>query len=75
LASDCVVLPLDRDAALRCSVLESEARRQRQAIEHRDLMILGIAKSRDLGVATRNVAHFRGFGVPVYDPFDNVYTL
>ena len=75
LASDCVVLPLDRDAALRCAVLESEARRQKRAVEHRDLMILGIAKSRDLGVATRNVAHFRGFGVPVYDPFDNVHIL
>jgi predicted nucleic acid-binding protein len=75
LASDCEVLPLDRDAALRCAVLESEARRQGRALEVRDLLILGIAKSQDLGVATRNVTHFRGFGVPVYDPFSNVHTL
>ncbi len=75
LASDCDVLPLDRDAALRCAVLESEARRQGRTIEVRDLLILGIAKSQDLGVATRNIAHFRGFGVPVYDPFGNVHSL
>jgi predicted nucleic acid-binding protein len=75
LASDCEVLPLDRDAALRCAVLESEARRQGRTFEVRDLLILGIAKSRDLGVATRNIDHFRGFGVPVYDPFNNVHTL
>jgi hypothetical protein len=41
----------------------------------RDLLILGIAKSQDLGIATRNITHFRGFGVPVYDPFSNVHTL
>lgn len=75
LASDCDVLSLDRDAALRCAVLESEARRQGRTLETRDLLILGTAKSHDLGVATRNVAHFRGFGVPVYDPFTNVHTF
>ena len=40
-----------------------------QTCELRDLLILAIAKSQDLGVATRNVPHFRGFGVPAYDPF------
>jgi toxin FitB len=69
LASDCNVLPFDRAAALSSAILESEARRRGRAFEQRDLLILGIAKSQDLGVATRNVAHFRGFGVPVYDPF------
>ena len=75
LASDCDVLPFDRDAALSCAALESEARRRGQTIEQRDLLILAIAKSHDLGVATRNVAHFRGFGVPVYDPFTDVQVL
>jgi predicted nucleic acid-binding protein len=69
LASDCDVLPFDRDAALSCALLEAEARRLGRSIELRDLLILAIAKSRDLGVATRNVSHFRGFGVPVYNPF------
>jgi len=69
LASDCDVLPFDRDAALSCAFLDAEARRLGRSIELRDLLILAIAKSRDLGVATRNVSHFRGFGVPVYNPF------
>ena len=71
LRSGCEVLPFDREAALRCAVLESEARRRGRTIEQRDLLILAIAESRELGIATRNVAHFRGFGVPVYDPFSD----
>ena len=75
LASDCEVLPFNLDAALNCAFLESEARRRGRTIELRDLLILAIAKSYDLGVATRNVSHFRGFGVPVYDPFSDVQVL
>lgn len=75
LASDCEVLPFNRDAALNCAFLESEARRRGRAIELRDLLILAIAKSHDLGVATRNVSHFRGFGVPLYDPFSEAQIL
>lgn len=71
LASDCDVLPFDREAALNCAMLEAEARQRGRTIELRDLLILAIAKSQDLGVATRNVAHYRGFGVPVYDPFED----
>lgn len=73
LAAECEILPFDRDAALVCADIEVEARRQRRVIEHRDLLILAIAKSRSFAVATRNVAHFRGVGVPVYDPFEDVY--
>lgn len=69
LASDCDVLPFDRDAALDCAFLEAEARRRGRAIELRDLLILATARSRGLGVATRNISHFQGFGVPVYNPF------
>lgn len=69
LASDCQILDFDRAAALTCAALESEARQRGRGCELRDLLILATAKSRGLGVATRNVAHFRGFGVPVYDPF------
>jgi len=72
LASDCDVLPFDCDAALACAVLEAQARQRRRTIEQRDLLILAIAKSRELVVATRNVSHFCGFGVPVYDPFSDV---
>ena len=75
LASDCDVLPFDQAAALSCAALESEARRRGRAVELRDLLILAIAKSLHLGVATRNVDHFRGFGVPVYNPFNNIEIL
>ena len=75
LASDCEVLPFDRAAALGCAALESEARRRGRTVELRDLLILAIAKSQGLGVATRNVDQFRGFGVPVYDPFNDVQVL
>lgn len=75
MASDCDILAFDRDAALACAELEVAARHQRRAVEHRDLLILGTAKSRSMGVATRNVTHLRGLGVPIYDPFDDVYVL
>jgi predicted nucleic acid-binding protein len=75
LESDCEVLPFDRDATLSCASLESEARRRGRAFELRDLLILATAKAHHLGVATRNVSHFRGFGVPVYDPFTDVQVL
>ncbi len=75
LAANCQVLPFDRDAALSCAQLESENRRRGRAIEQRDLYIVATAKAQDLGVATRNVTHFRGFGVPVYDPFSDVHTF
>lgn len=73
LASNCDVLPFDRAAALSCAALESEARRRGRTVELRDLLILAIAKSQDLSVATGNVDHFRGFGVPVYDPFNAIH--
>jgi predicted nucleic acid-binding protein len=72
LLADCEVLPFDRDAALSCAHLEAQARHRRRTIPERDLMILAIARSRNLAVATRNVPHFHGFGVPVYDPFGDV---
>jgi hypothetical protein len=39
------------------------------------MVILAIARSRALGVVTRNAHHFRGFGVPVYDPFNDVHVI
>lgn len=75
LGSGCEVLPFDRDATLACAALEAEARRNHRTIETRDLFILAIAKSRALGLATRNVAHFRGFGVAIYDPFKDIHAI
>lgn len=67
------VVPFDRDGALAAARLEGDARRQGRTIAPHDLFILASAKSRGLGVASRNVAHFRGFGVAVYDPFADAY--
>jgi toxin FitB len=75
LGAGCDVIPFDRDAALACAALETEARHRRRTIETRDLFILAIARSRSLGVATRNVGHFKGFAVPVYDPFTDIHVV
>lgn len=75
LGSECDVLALDRSAALASADIEVEARRQRRVVEHRDLLILGTAKARSLGIATRNVAHLRGLSVPIYDPFEDAHIL
>lgn len=75
LASECKVLPLDGDAALATADIEASARHQSRTVDHRDLLILGTAKAHSLGVATRNVAHFRGLSVAVYNPFEDAYFL
>jgi predicted nucleic acid-binding protein len=75
LGSGCDIIPFDREAALACAALEADARHARRTIETRDLFILATAKSRTLGVATRNVSHFRGLGVPIYDPYKDVHLI
>ena len=62
-------LPFDTEAAILAAQIESEARRKGRAIDTRDLFILASAKARGLHVATRNLAHFKNFGVRLYDPF------
>ena len=75
LGSECEVLALDRDGALASAEIEAEARRHRRVVGHRDLLMLGTAKARSLGIATRNVTHLRGLGVPIYDPFEDAHVL
>lgn len=75
LGGGCEVIPFDREAALVCASLEAEARHEHRTVETRDLFILAIAKSRMHGIATRNVNHFRGFGVSIYDPFKDVHVI
>jgi predicted nucleic acid-binding protein len=62
---------------MRPSVVPSWNRKRVAVVgrSSRDLLILAIAKSQELGIATRNVAHFRGFGVPLYDPFSDNQAL
>jgi len=62
-------LSCDDSAALVAAEIEAEARHKGRNIEVRDLCLLASARSRRLAIATRNVAHFRGLGVTVHDPF------
>jgi predicted nucleic acid-binding protein len=75
LGSGCEVVPFDREAALACAAIEADARRARRTVETRDLFILATAKAGALRVATRNVDHFRGFGIPIYNPFNDVHVM
>lgn len=75
LAEEIEVVAFDKAAALAAVDIEREARHQRRTIETRDLLILATAKANGLRVATRNVAHFRGLGVAVYDPFNDIHVI
>ena len=63
------VLPFTSEAAFAAARLEADLRRSGRSIDTRDLFILASAKAQGAALATRNVAHFRGLGVEVYDPF------
>ena len=69
------VLPFDQAAALTASRLQARGRAGGRPFELRDLFILATADAAGLTVATRNVDHFAGFGVPVFDPFTSVRAL
>lgn len=69
------VLPFDAAAALVGARLDGDARRRGKPIPDRDLLVLATAKAHDLGVATRDLGHFRGHGVPIYDPFSGTHAL
>jgi hypothetical protein len=63
------VLPLDREAAREAARIEATAARRGRAIDVRDALLLGTASVASLGVASRNVAHLAGHGVPTLNPF------
>lgn len=69
------IVGFERDAALVAARLERDARRRGVPIDTRDLFILASARARGLAVATRNLAHFRGHGVPIYDPFADLHAV
>lgn len=69
------IIPFDQDAALAAAALEHDARQRGRAIDTRDLFILASARARRLAVATHNLDHFRGHGVSVYDPFQDLHAV
>jgi predicted nucleic acid-binding protein len=66
------VLAFDGAAALAAARVDADGRRRGTPTDLRDLFILASAKAASLSVATRNVSHFRGHGVPIYDPFSGL---
>ena len=75
LADNVEVVPFDQQAALTAARLQARGHARGRSIELRDLFILATAEAADLTVATRNVDHFAGYGVPVFDPFSNLRAL
>lgn len=63
------VVSFDARAARIAASMETSARRAGRAVDVRDVFVLATARAHGLTVATRNVAHFAGHGVPVHDPF------
>jgi len=64
------ILSVDRRAALAFTLVATTARRSGRTIGMADLLIAAIAVSRGAeAVATRNVSHFTGLGVPVINPW------
>lgn len=63
------VLPFDQAAAHAYAEIAVARRRAGRPISQFDAQIAAIARSRDAGVATRNIADFEGCGIAVIDPW------
>jgi toxin FitB len=63
------VLPLDQAAADAAGRIAARRRGAGRPVEIRDVQIAGIAASRKGTLATRNVRHFAGLGIPLADPW------
>ena len=69
LAFDRRVLAYDEPAARACGELMGERKELGRPMSVPDGQIAGIARSRHLSVATRNVSDFERCGVEIIDPF------
>ena len=63
------VLPSDQPAAQAYAEIALARRRAGRPITQFDAQIAAIARSRDAGVATRNLTDFDGCGIGVIDPW------
>lgn len=63
------ILPFDEAAALAFAEIMAAKRRMDRTILALDAQIAGIAKSRGMAVATRNVVDFEGYGVAIVNPW------
>lgn len=65
------VLPVDEPVALAWGRLKAQAKRRGRPLPEADGLILATALARNLIIVTRNVRHFRGWGVPVHNPWSH----
>jgi predicted nucleic acid-binding protein len=63
------VLAFDSEAALQAAALAAARQRAGRPVDIRDTQIAGIAQARRATLATRNVRHFEGLTVPVFNPW------
>ena len=64
------VLRFDRQAALAAAKCHAHCRRIGRPIETTDAQIAGIAISRNIPIATRDIHDFAGIGVKLINPWD-----
>ena len=63
------ILPFDRSAAERASLLAAQRQREGKPVDFRDTEIAGIALARRTALVTRNVRHFQGLEVLLINPW------
>ena len=63
------LLPFDREAARAYAEVGAARRAAGLPIHHADCQIAAIARSRNAGIATRNVKDFEGCGIDVINPW------
>lgn len=64
------VLPFDRDAAREYAPIAADRKRRGRPTGLADMQTAAIARARGAAaVATRNVSHFEGCGVPIINPW------
>lgn len=63
------ILPLERAGAEWAARYRAQRHSAGRDIDVSDALVAGIAKAHNLPVATRNVRHFDGLGIPVVNPW------
>jgi hypothetical protein len=63
------IVPFDEAAAQAAGRISAERRKVGRPVDIRDVQIAGIALDRRATLATRNMRHFEGLGVPLVDPW------
>ena len=63
------VLPFDSAAAQQAALLAADRQRPGRSVDVRDTQVAAIAQACRASLATRNVRHFEGLSVAVFDPW------